>query len=68
VSKDWNNDCPAAAGYYWYRHPSTYEQPSIVRVDAIDGDLRVYFTGMSAYAPIRMLAGGDWAGPIRWPE
>lgn len=67
MNTGWKNDCPEAAGYYWYRHPSMHEQPSVVRVDAIDGELRVYFTGMSAYAPIRMLAGGNWFGPIVRP-
>lgn len=68
VKLDWTDDTPEAAGYYWYRHPATHEQPALVRVEAVEGELKAYFTGMSVYAPMRMLAGGRWAGPIGRPQ
>lgn len=65
---EWKAEAPEAAGYYWYRHTAADEHPALVRVARIDGELRVYFAGMPAHAPMRMLTGGRWTGPVARPQ
>lgn len=65
---EWAARIPTAAGYYWYTHPAAYEHPVLVRVETVDGALKARFADMPLHVPLRMLAGGRWAGPAARPQ
>lgn len=64
---DWQYAVPSEPGYYWYHHPASYEAPAIVRLATSGASRLAYFGGIAIGAPLSLLAGGRWAGPLPPP-
>ncbi len=60
----WTDIPPTVPGRYWYYHAAGYEHPALVRMEAEGESFTVHFPGLPVAVPLRLLAGGRWAGPV----
>lgn len=61
----WTREMPTQPGWYWFRFVGPTEEPTVVNVTVMQGQLLVYDARDQDWMAIDE---GEWAGPIPEPE